>query len=91
MFHVSLGRILSVKLFLLNQIAGTVPSIWITQKAYSDYCGDNWKVYEYSFMKQTCNLQMGIAIQGASYVFKRLSEGTVRPVLTFFDFLKFLD
>ena len=42
-------------------------------------------------MKQKCNFQMGIAIQGVSYVFEQLSEGTIRPMLTFFDFIKFLD
>ena len=30
------------------------------------------------------------AIQGAAYVFERLSEATVRPELYFFDFQRFL-
>ena len=36
------------------------------------------------------NITKSIDVQGAAYVFERLSEATVRPELYFFDFQRFL-
>ena len=40
-------------------IAGSV--LTLVFQILSTYSGANWKVYEYCFMKQNCQLQMGIA------------------------------